>query len=111
MEREVQVGFAEEKTKAAFFALRDGKGEGRELYELLDKAIDKLKENPECGVRIPKKLWPKEYVRKYRINNLWKYNLPNGWRFTYTIANYEIMIMAVVLEWFDHKGYERRFKY
>ena len=111
MKREVQVGFAEEKTKDAFFALKEGKGEGRKLYDSLDRAIDDLKGDPECGVRIPKKLWPKKYVRKYRINNLWKYDLPNGWRLTYTITKDEIKVIAIVLEWFDHKGYERRFKY
>jgi hypothetical protein len=54
-----------------------------------------LKENPFCGIAIPKRLIPKIYKRKYGINNLWKYNLPG----------------ALILEWLSHKEYERRFKY
>ncbi|MEA1904772.1 MAG: hypothetical protein U9M97_02690 [Candidatus Hadarchaeota archaeon] len=32
-----------------------------------------------CGIQIPKKLIPREYSRKYGIDNLWKYDLPGGW--------------------------------
>jgi hypothetical protein len=51
-------------------------------------------------------------VTKYRIKNLWKYDLPNGWRLLYTItADNEVEIISAILEWFDHKNYERKFKY
>ena len=70
-----------------------------------------MKNNPACGIKIPKRLWPKIYLQKYSITNLWKYGLPNGWRLIYTIKEDEIMILNVILEWFDHKEYERRFKY
>ena len=54
---------------------------------------------------------PKEYKQRYGINNLWKYNLPNAWRLVYSITGNEVEIIAILLEWFDHKDYERRFKY
>lgn len=85
--------------------------ENRRLYKFIQRAIDDLKQNPVCSIRIPKRLWPKVYVKKYDITNLWKYDLPNGWRLIYTIKTNEIMILNVILEWFDHKEYERRFKY
>jgi hypothetical protein len=46
------------------------------------------------------------------MNNLWKYDLPDGWRLIYTLSTpNKIEILAIILEWFDHKNYERRFGY
>jgi len=63
------------------------------------------------GLKIPKKLWPKLYVQHYGITNLWKYDIPNGWRLIYTIETNEVKIVNIILEWPDHKNYERRFGY
>lgn len=41
------------------------------------RAINDLNENAFVGIQIPKRLFPKEYIKKYGINNLWKYDLPN----------------------------------
>jgi len=71
----------------------------------------KITENPLCGIKIPYKLWPKEYISKYDIKVLYKYDLPNGWRLTYTIKGQKIEIISVIIEWFCHKKYERKFKY
>ncbi len=70
-----------------------------------------MKKNPASGTKIPKKVWPKIYQKEYGITNLWKYDLPNAWRLIYTIKEDEVMILGVILEWFDHKEYEKRFKY
>jgi Txe/YoeB family toxin of Txe-Axe toxin-antitoxin module len=110
-EKEIVVGFADERIKQAFFELKKGKGAETHLYEYLNRAFDDLKKDPFSGIKIPSKLWPKEYVSKYEINNLWKYDLPNGWRMIYTVQANQVTIMAVALEWFDHKDYERRFGY
>ena len=76
------------------------------------RAIKDLRENAFFGIQIPKKLFPKEYVQKYKINNLWKYDLPNGWRLIYTITpENEVDLISAILEWFDHKEYEKRFRY
>ena len=53
----------------------------------------------------------KKYVLDYKIDNLWKYDLPNSWRLIYTIRLDEVEIISVVLEWFNHKEYDRRFGY
>jgi len=50
-------------------------------------------------------------IKKYKISNLWKYDLTNGWRLIYTIESDEIRIISIILEWFDHKNYEKRFGY
>ena len=76
------------------------------------RAIKDLHENAFSGIQIPKRLFPKEYVQKYEIKNLWKYDLPRGWRLIYTItAEDEVQLISAILEWFDHKSYERKFGY
>jgi len=111
LSKEIHVGFADEKTKKAFEQLKEGKGAEPRLYKFLNRAFDDLKNDPFSGVKIPKKLWPSDYVKKYGIDNLWKYDLPNAWRLIYTIKADKVTILAVVLEWFDHKDYEKKFKY
>jgi len=106
-----EVAFINEKLKEAYFKLREGKFEERQLFEFIGRAIDDLKKNPVCGIRIPNRLIPKEYIKNYGISNLWKYNLPNAWRLLYTIVGDEIKIISVILEWMDHKNYEKRFGY
>lgn len=102
--------FADEKVQKAY---RKAQEDSPLLYKFLDRATDDLKVNPKCGIEVPKHLIPKVYIRKYGINNhnLWKYDLPNAWRLVYSITGNEVEIIAILLEWFSHKEYERRFKY
>ncbi|MBI4044294.1 MAG: hypothetical protein HY392_01145 [Candidatus Diapherotrites archaeon] len=109
--RKIFVIFVDDKTKEAYDKLKAGKFEDKELYEFINRAIDDMKKNPRVGIHLPKRLIPKEYVQKYGINNLYKYDLPNGWRLIYTIKGSEVEILAVILEWFDHKNYDRKFGY
>jgi len=37
--------------------------------------------------------------------------LPDAWRLLYSIENQEILVVSIILEWMDHKNYERTFKY
>jgi len=101
------VIFADEKLEQTFESL----SEDDWLKKALKKAIIDLKENSFCGERIKKGLIPKEYVKKYNIDNLWWYPLPKGWRLVYSIMVDNVEILAVIIEYFDHKNYERRFKY
>ena len=105
------VAFISEALKNQFNELNKGKFEDKQLYNFLNKAINNLKENPLCGVRIPKRLWPDTYVKNYGITNLWKYDLPNAWRLIYSIEADEIKIVSIILNWMTHKEYERLFKY
>ncbi len=101
------VIFIEEELEKTFNSLPEKDW----LKKAIQRAINDLKENIFCGEIIPKRLIPKEYIRKYRIDNLSWYPLPNDWRLVYSIAKNEIEIIAVIIEYFDHKNYERRFKY
>jgi Txe/YoeB family toxin of Txe-Axe toxin-antitoxin module len=85
--------------------------EDKEIHSNLEKAIFKIQENPFCGIRVPSKLWPKEYITRYDIKILYKYDLPNGWRLIYTIRGQNIEVISIIIEWFSHKVYERKFKY
>ncbi len=75
------------------------------------QSYNRSEENAFCGIQIPKRLIPKVYIKKYGIDNLWKYDLPKGWRLIYSVAGDGILIISIIIEWFDHKEYERRFKY
>jgi len=81
------------------------------LRQIVDKALDVLKENMFAGQLIEKKKFPKIYVQKYGIKNLYKYNLDRSNRLTYTIVADESGIAVVVLEILNHKEYEKRFGY
>lgn len=68
--KEIHVVFINEKLKKLFNDLKNKTFEEEQLFDFLNRAIDDLKNNPFCGIKIPKKLWPKEYVQKYQITNL-----------------------------------------
>ncbi|MBU2633629.1 MAG: type II toxin-antitoxin system RelE/ParE family toxin [Nanoarchaeota archaeon] len=106
-----KVKFFDEKLKKAFEELQKGKGEEKKLYEWLERAFKDIEENAFCGIQVPKKIIPREYIQKYKIHNLWKYNLPNSWRLLYSIENQDIIVVSIILEWMNHKDYERRFGY
>lgn len=107
-----KIVFADEKTKKAFEKLKLMKTEERRLYEFLARAFEDLEKNAFCGIQIQKHLIPKEYIRKYgKLDNLWKYDLPNSWRLIYTIKRDNVIILSIILEWLDHKNYEKRFRY
>lgn len=106
-----KVVFADNEVKDSFEKLKDLKTEDQILCSWLNKAFDDISENAFCGIQIPKKLIPKKYLKKYEIDNLWKYNLPGAWRLLYSIARDEIIVIAIILEWLPHKEYEKRFGY
>ena len=110
-ERSRLVAFADASLKEAFLELQNGKFEEKQLAESIQKAIGELKQDPFAGVAIPRKLWPKEYVKKFGIDNLRKLNLRDGWRLIYTLQGSQVEIVSIILEWFSHKDYEKRFKY
>lgn len=105
------VYFGDEKLKACYEGLKESQVEDKMLHKWISRAIEDLEENAFCGIQIPKKLIPKIYIDKYKIDNLWKYDLPKGWRLIYSVANDGVCIISILLEWMDHKNYERRFNY
>lgn len=112
MEIKSEVKFGDINIKEAYLKLDNKKFQENQLKLKLDNAFIELEKNAFCGIQIPKRLIPKEYHAKFgKIDNLWKYDLPDGWRLIYTIKREQIIVLTIVLEWMNHKDYERRFKY
>lgn len=103
--------FADEKIKEAYYQLEQGDDQERELFKLIKQALINIEENAFCGIQLPKRLIPQEYTQNYGVGNVWKYDLPRGWRLIYSIVREEVIVISLILEWFDHKEYERRFNY
>ena len=81
------------------------------LLRSITRAKDLLKKNPFSGNQINKKKIPKKYFKNYDINNLWRIELANRWRLTYTIRGTDVEIINFILDVFDHKGYDKLFGY
>lgn len=81
------------------------------IYKSLSKAFQTIENNAFSGIQIPKKLIPRNYLKKYGIHNLWKYNLPDGWRLIYSIESKHIIVVSLVIDWMNHKDYEQTFNY
>ena len=80
------------------------------MFKIISQAIGNLENNAFCGIQVPKKLIPQRYSAK-GIKNLWKYDLPKGWRMIYSIVNENLVVISIILEWLDHKNYERLLHY
>ncbi len=112
MEIKSQVKFGNEELKKAYSELNNQRFQEKQLKQWLERAFQDLENNAFCGIQVPKRLIPKEYEQKFgQITNLWKYNLPNAWRLTYTIKRDEVVVLSIILEWMTHKEYEKRFNY
>ncbi len=106
-----KIRFVDPKVKKAFEELQNSKTEDKKLFAFLERAFKDVEENAFCGIQISKRQIPKEYLQKYGIDNLWKYDLPNAWRLLYSVGREEVAVVSIVLEWGSHKEYERKFGY
>ena len=108
--KDARLVFADERVEIAYNKLSE-KPEFFKLKKFLDRAIEDIRNNSSCGIGIKKKLIPREYMEKYDITSLFKYDLPDGWRLFYSLETREIFVLAIILEWMSHKDYEKKFKY
>jgi hypothetical protein len=67
-----QIRFTDKHIQQAFRDLNQGDASERELFKIINQALDNIERNAFCGIQIPKRLIPKQYLSKYRLNNLWK---------------------------------------
>ncbi|MDP3916912.1 MAG: type II toxin-antitoxin system RelE/ParE family toxin [Nanoarchaeota archaeon] len=89
---------------------KDGKFH-KQLLIAIEREKDNLFINPYRGIQIEKRKISKEYINKYGVTNLWKINLPDYWRMIYTITGNELEIISILLEFIDHKEYNKKFGY
>jgi|SRR3989338_3302323 len=105
---ECEVNFVNKELKESFESLKET---DERLYKEIEKAINAVCQDSFCGRNVKKNLIPKELIQKYNLTNLWIYNLRKDWRLLYTLGGDGIEIIAVVLDWMNHKDYERLFKF
>ena len=87
------------------------KSDHQTLLNSIKQKIELLRDNPEYGIHIPKDRTPKDYIRDYDVNNLWKVNLSGAWRMIYTIRGSEVEIISLILDIMNHKDYNKKFGY
>lgn len=105
---ESKIIFSDINLKEAFEKLRL---EDSRLFKEIEHALNTIKQNAFAGRNVKKEIIPKSLIQKYDIDNLWIYNLRKDWRLLYTITNNTIEVLAIILDWMDHKDYERLFKF
>ena len=93
----------------------DAKKEYNKLNTIILNSVKQktnfLRIDPEYGTHISKDKIPKEYIIKFAVNNIWKLNLVDGWRLIYSIEGNNSEITILILNIFNHKKYNKKFKY
>lgn len=105
---ECKVIFKDEELKETFEELEE---KDKRLHKEIEKALNDICRDFTCGRNVKKKLIPKNLIKKYQINNLWIYNLRKDWRLIYSVSSDKVEVIAIVLDWMNHKEYERLFKF
>lgn len=82
-----------------------------QLLKAIEREKNNLKINPQHGTHIPRKNIPKTLIERYGTDRLWKIDLVGYWRLMYTIIGDEVKIITFVLEFMDHKKYDKLFGY
>jgi len=105
---ECKVRFISEELKKAFESLNE---KNPRLYKEIERAFSSICNDAFFGRRVKKELIPKKFIKDYDINNLFIYNLSDGWRLIYSLVNEDIELISIILDWMNHKDYERLFNF
>ena len=120
MEKEMRVIFIDEAKNELNKLKNDVEQEIRngkngtfkqKLLKSIEITVQNLSFDHHHGFNIKKNIIPKYYIVKYEIKNLWKCNLFDFWRIIYTIRGEELYIVIDIIEFMDHRDYNKRFKY
>jgi len=102
--RSDRVVFNDESLERAFESL----SEDDPLKKGIKKAIEEIRENCQAGEHIsPKSILAKNYMNKFIASNIRVYDLPLYYRLIYSISSGNIEIVSVILDWKNHKEYEK----
>ena len=63
------IRFFDDSIKEAFYKLEKGNNSEKELFRLINQAMDNIEQNAFCGIQLPKRLIPELYIKK-GIKNL-----------------------------------------
>jgi len=103
---ECKVNFVDIDLKNSFEELSNS---DPRLHKEIEKALTDISHNAFFGRNVKKELIPKEFKQKYGVDNLWIYNLRKDWRLIHSVGRDELELIAVVLDWMNHKDYENLF--
>ncbi len=104
--RNIEVIFENKRLEKDYFSFPKNDALGKKIT----KIISEIKKNPAYGKQIPSHLIPKEYTKK-GFNNIFWVRINSSWRLIYSLKGGSAEILAIILDYFDHKKYERKFKY
>ena len=99
-----------EKSHLLLQERKDKDKEARSILNSFERVKEFLKQNPQYGDPVPKKLIPAVFL-KMGIQNLYRVELSNYWRMLYTLEGNNVEILVFVLSITDHKGYNKLFGY
>lgn len=85
--------------------------EERIMFKAITAKLSLIGASPKYGQAIARRLIPRDYIRKYNIDNLYRVELPFFWRMLYTLRDNKIEVIAFVLDIIDHKQYNNKFRY
>jgi len=82
-----------------------------QLLKAIDREKNNVKIDPQYGAHISRRNISKKAAERYGTDRLWKIDLVGYWRMIYTIMGDDVKIIAFVLEFMDHKKYDKVFGY
>ncbi len=94
--------------KDVFDSLPDGP-----IKKTVSEIIQSLKEDKIIGEHVRKRQIPQYYIKRHNILSLYRVALPNRWRLTYSILEFEVKgeFGVLLLELMSHDKYNKRFGY
>lgn len=82
-----------------------------QLLTSINHTITRIKQDYLYGDLVPRKQLPKSLITKYGTNKILRVELTGYWRLLYTLVGNEIEIIALVLDFMNHKEYDKLFEY
>jgi len=102
------ISFIDEKKRGEYKSLVRGTYEEKTLFTLINKKLDTLEWDVTSGKQISRSKIPKKYQD---FNNIWKIDLNSRWRLLYSIVTDNQGQITVIIDWMDHKEYDKLFGY
>ena len=119
MEKPIIIKFDEEAEKE-YLKLQRAVAEGEkakrkptyeQLLTSINNALRNIKADYKYGDLIPRKHISKNTIQRYGTDKILRVELVGYWRLLYTIIGDEAKVIAFVLEYMDHKKYDKIFGY